>query len=287
LITPLQGGVYTLTAQDSNSCKNADTIEILFRQPPTYSIDSVYTICSNGILQLKPGNNPGAIYLWGSDSGFIATGDSVAITQASRYWFTISNALNCSATDTFLLNRLDTAVFAEFLAVTDLFQGDTVKMVNLSFPEPYTSFWDFGDGLTSADDSPMHIYFLTGNVKLTLTVSNGICTDSKSKTITIERKNKPDPIETPIISEKVELISNAKAYPNPNRGQFAVDVELAVEREVLFHFFDLRGRVYEERKISGNRYYHEIFDHSGLARGLYFVRVSSQSESKVLKLIIY
>ncbi|MGN6510343.1 MAG: PKD domain-containing protein, partial [Chitinophaga sp.] len=40
---------------------------------------------------------------------------------------------------------------------------------------PRTWLWDFGDGYTSGDQSPVHVYTQTGHYTVTLTVSNGDC----------------------------------------------------------------------------------------------------------------
>ena len=45
--------------------------------------------------------------------------------------------------------------------------------------------WNFGDGATSTEQNPTHIYFKAGNYTVNLTASNGNGTDSKLATITV------------------------------------------------------------------------------------------------------
>jgi PKD repeat protein len=40
--------------------------------------------------------------------------------------------------------------------------------------EPYTWYWDFGDGYNSTEQEPEHIYMTTGNYTATLTVTDDI-----------------------------------------------------------------------------------------------------------------
>ena len=53
-------------------------------------------------------------------------------------------------------------------------------------------YWDFGDGETSSEQNPMHIYTESGvyAVKLTITDNDG-CTDSKSIDVTVEETDDP------------------------------------------------------------------------------------------------
>jgi gliding motility-associated-like protein len=46
--------------------------------------------------------------------------------------------------------------------------------------------WDFGDGNTSTDTNPAHIYNNVGNYVVTLTISNGICNSVTTRNIIIE-----------------------------------------------------------------------------------------------------
>src|SRR6185295_19751779 len=50
---------------------------------------------------------------------------------------------------------------------------------------PITYQWDFGDGVTSSSQSPSHSYSSLGTYNVTLTVTNGPCSYSTSKPITL------------------------------------------------------------------------------------------------------
>ncbi|AKB28435.1 hypothetical protein MSSIT_1716 [Methanosarcina siciliae T4/M] len=51
--------------------------------------------------------------------------------------------------------------------------------------------WDFGDGVNSTQQGPMHTYVAVGNYTVNLTVSNAIGNDSKLATITVLKKPVP------------------------------------------------------------------------------------------------
>ena len=45
--------------------------------------------------------------------------------------------------------------------------------------------WDFGDGTTSAQENPSHVYTSTGNYEVTLTVTNGVCSNMTRQSIPV------------------------------------------------------------------------------------------------------
>jgi PKD repeat protein len=50
-----------------------------------------------------------------------------------------------------------------------------------SYPAIDTWLWDFGDGTNSNIQNPTHLYLNAGNYHVTLTVSNSVDSDSKTK----------------------------------------------------------------------------------------------------------
>ena len=51
-------------------------------------------------------------------------------------------------------------------------------------------FWDFGDGYTSFEENPVHVFHEAGIYPVTLTVRNGTCKDSYTQHITISGETK-------------------------------------------------------------------------------------------------
>lgn len=64
----------------------------------------------------------------------------------------------------------------------DIFLSN-VSFINQSTPGAY--FWDFGDGTTSEDANPTHLYLATGTFEVKLYVTNACSVDSLSKMIEI------------------------------------------------------------------------------------------------------
>jgi len=61
-----------------------------------------------------------------------------------------------------------------------------VSFTSLSSPNGLNHFWKFGDGDSSINTNPTHLYRDSGNYTITLVVSNGTCTDTIADNIYVE-----------------------------------------------------------------------------------------------------
>ncbi|UAY50636.1 PKD domain-containing protein [Ferruginibacter albus] len=71
---------------------------------------------------------------------------------------------------------------AKFAAVFDCIDKTHVSFADSSI-QPQSWLWNFGDGNTSTEQNPTHIYSSLGNYTVTLSTSNGTCDNQKSATI--------------------------------------------------------------------------------------------------------
>jgi len=64
--------------------------------------------------------------------------------------------------------------------------GDTVTCTNYSWPAPdLTYIWNFGDGTTSTDINPVHIYTVPGTYTIALYITNTKCFDTSKQSVTL------------------------------------------------------------------------------------------------------
>ena len=61
----------------------------------------------------------------------------------------------------------------------------TVRFTDTSTGDPTSWSWDFGDGVTSTEQNPVHTYTTPGTYTATLTVTNAVGSDSARQTITV------------------------------------------------------------------------------------------------------
>ncbi|MBL7797935.1 MAG: PKD domain-containing protein [Saprospiraceae bacterium] len=143
-----------------------------------------------------------------------------------------------------------------------------VEFRDLSYYEPATWAWDFGDGSPmNSTRHPQHQYAQPGAYQACLTVSNQYGSDTHCKTLYLGVTAQDNPV----------LLAQVQVWPNPFRERFAVAVSsplLGGSRGAL-RLYDAAGRlVLEQRLVFG---VNEI-EAAALPAGLYFWEVLAGGE---------
>jgi gliding motility-associated-like protein len=96
-ITVETGGIYWVQISDSNGCKAKDSINVYTLATPEINLGNDTSICNDQQLPftLNAGNN-GIAYLWNNG----AVTQSITVTVSGIYSVIVSDANNCTATDT-------------------------------------------------------------------------------------------------------------------------------------------------------------------------------------------
>jgi PKD repeat protein len=131
-----------------------------------------------------------------------------------------------------------------------------------------THAWDFGDGSTSADINPLHYYGAPGNYNVTLTVNNLCGIASTNQQVNITATN----------IDEAEIVF--EMFPNP-----AADICRIISPEMMHEvsLTDIQGKQVLLIRPSD---YSVLLDLSGLAQGLYNVRIITESGTSVKQLLV-
>ena len=195
--TYLNTGTYTITliATTASGCK--DTLEL----PNTIVLDP------------KPSANFSATPLSGCASDDYIFTDASSSNVTSWYWNFGDGGTSTQKNPTY--NYIDTGYFKITLIVSVNSCKDTLEIdryiyinppvakflkefdclipLQRTFVDksiaPLTHVWDFGDGATSTDASPVHIYAAPGIYPVSLTVTNGACTHTAKDTLIVVSSN--------------------------------------------------------------------------------------------------
>lgn len=127
--------------------------------------------------------------------------------------------------------------------------------------------WDFGDGNTSEEQNPVHIYTQPGNYTVRLTSEKCSENDFTEKTVTVE-------------SMSVSDVSNSelKIYPNPVKDLIYLD---AKEKISEIRLYDLAGKYFGELKLSNQN----SADLSSIVSGIYLLKVKTETGIYNLKFV--
>ncbi len=178
-----------------------------------------------------------------------------------EFSFTISPAANL--TSDFNLNK-DTVYISE---------GGEINTTNNSLnAQNYT--WDFGDGGSSFDISPIYNYSSTGNYVVTLSASNNNCTEDNTKQITV--------LQSPNVITSINNI-NTENIQLANLGNGNYQLITAEHSNKQIMVYDINGKlVFED--VSVNDIYNLSLSNN--SSGIYILNVMTK-DGQFLKEKLY
>ncbi len=171
--------------------------------------------------------------------------------------------LDGSACDTLGINNLPIAYFKYARDTTDLL---LLELSNLSYFEPETFHWDFGNGQTSSLERPEYVTYSTdGDYTICLTVANQYGQNTYCQTVTIS-----DSITS------VNPISNyeVRVFPNPFGDKIYL-TNTHFTDNYDFYLFSTDGKLLKKERISTADY---AVDVSSLHPGMFIYTVSRKGE---------
>ncbi|UTW62471.1 T9SS type A sorting domain-containing protein [bacterium SCSIO 12741] len=173
-----------------------------------------------------------------------------------------------------------------------------VMIHNRSTGSNPTYLWDFGDGSTSTQAKPVHVYSGNGPYKVCLTVTSGSCTDTYCDTVKIDSNGHvtrgagltlwvdeyDESKLTSVASHHREEV-NFKAYPNPANDQLMISVEAEEGQSMQLEMMTLTGKVVlaAQEDWTGSPVTLDIQD---LAPGIYLLNVRSENWNAVQRIVV-
>lgn len=171
----------------------ADTVTITVGAIPV-AYDSKDLTCqnaNNGAIYADPTDNSGPYtFVWTDASNdtieiYSGLSDSVNNLPPGNYSVIITNNLGCTASHSFTVGSpVYDAAFSYAPAL--ICDGTPVTFSNLSFGSIQGYSWSFGDGSSSNETSPSHIYPATGDYNVTLVIQlSPACFDTAQQSVSI------------------------------------------------------------------------------------------------------
>lgn len=163
---------------------------------------------------------------------------------------------------------------AGFVVYPDTATGN-VTVVNSSTGTNLTYLWNFGDGNTSTQAYPTHIYATAGPFYLCLTIDDGAgCVDmycdsiGENGVVFKQTGFTINVIAPPIITgleNNLELSSKVEIYPNPTSHQLTIDTKLDLSEITII---DITGK--SIKSIKENT---KVVNVTSLSNGIYFIKL--------------
>ena len=184
-------GFYWVEVTNADGCSNSDSVTIDFSIPPVVSLGNDTVFCEGQSYDLIL-NIPGVTYEWQNDS----TDSIFTVSSSGLYWVEATNADGCSNSDS--VDIKITNLKADF-SYEEIPCTDQIQFINLS-SDTLSSHWDFGDGTTSNENNPVHVYKINEKFTVTLIINtDSICIDTAQLIIPFEDDAAADTLFIPNI----------------------------------------------------------------------------------------
>jgi hypothetical protein len=150
------------------------------------------------------------------------------------------------------------------------------SFTDLSTGNPNSWFWDFGDGSSSIEANPQHNYATLGVFPVTLTVGDGNCLHTFTKTLDFTSGS------TSLASDVLSVL----IVPNPASSHVDIHLKGFYKGQVSIKLFNTAGSLMRQTEMdtqSGSPLNVNLED---LASGVYFVKIETTMGVLVQKLIL-
>lgn len=235
------------------------------------------TVCVGDTLYISDfsqGSN--LMYTWDFGANATATtpasGDQEVVysTPGLRTIELVLNGSNGSDSTSFQVNVIDLPS-AQFMATPTGLQVSFASGAGAGT----TVAWDFGDGVSSMQANPTHTYATTGTYPVQLITTNACGSDTSMIEVSV----------APVGISDVNADNYIQVYPNPADQALHIGFAQAAGPHTI-RLIDLQGKLLRETNtIVSQADTRLTWDIAELARGTYFVQVTSAQGARTFRIV--
>ena len=263
-ITAFTTDTYIVTVTSEYGCINGDTVNLTFNVNPVVNFTSVIDCDSISLINTSTGYTS-TLWSFGDFSNpntSTETNTNHVYAQGSSYnlTLTVTNDENCSS-ELALLVDIPILPEASFSITSECDQLFTSNGSNAA-----TNYlWNFGDGQTSTEQNPVHIYDVQGDYLITLTTYNATgCVDTA--TVLLDLIN-------PELDEMI--VPNTFTPNSDSKNDLFIIVNNNECFEYTFKVFNRWGQLVHESE-NNQPAWDGKFDGKLVAPGTYFYTIESE-----------
>lgn len=286
-------GVYTVTVimEDASGCVDTASTTVSINcsgnncvMHPYFTADTDSVDCAVFFTSSNYGGTTPYTYNWNFGDGATSVAEhpyhSYNSSGTYTVCLTITDSLGCDSTycDDVTVNcsgNNNCTMHPHFTTDADSVDcGIFFTSSNSGGTTPYSYYWDFNDGATSNLQHPYHNFNASGtyNVCLTITDTTG-CDSTYCDDVTVT-------CGTASLPENIQNSTDLKVNVYPNPGSGAYIVELSEKANIVV--YNVSGRkIFDQRDCKGKT----PLDITSEAKGVYFLQVVSDQQSKTVKII--
>lgn len=208
----------TYVVSIENGCVVHDTVTVFIQNVNATSGNDT-TICFGSSVQMNASG--GTTYSWSPATGLSNANISNPISTPSvttTYTVTVTDALGCVGTSVITITVNPNPISAFIFSPSVTFIDSTYTFTDQSTGGAVSWLWYFGDGNTSTQQNPTHIYTDAGTYHVCLVITAGtFCSDSICSDVVVM----PHSVEAPNVftpngdgTNDVLVFKNLEFYPN-------------------------------------------------------------------------
>jgi len=282
-VTGLAAGQYYVTVLDRNQCTALFEFSLANQRNPEPELGEDITLCRDARYWLVPGKF--SHYAWYRNGEFAGSESMLEVKEAGTYRIEVSDEEGCIATDSVTISRSETIYEARLLVSSQASAGDTLVLIDTSWPVPDSLKW-FLPQVQVLAETPWMRYCVfpdTGGYEVLLTGYYQGCASAQKKKIWImqpdENKTKSD--------ERSPMITRFKLYPNPLRDACTVEIDLNQKHDVQLKIIRIPdGNIRLVKQLKGSDSYLIPLMLPGLAPGMYMIQVICGEEMKAGMVVV-
>lgn len=283
VLSALVAGSYSVTVNDVKNCSRQE--QIILVDPPVFTVDlgPDQRICEGMEVTLTP-QEENATYEWTASNGFSSSNQSVQITQAGTYTLRVITAKGCEATDNFELIFDTNLLKADFLMTSEAYAGDTVILIDISWPLPEQTQWSYQTDpvvVEETRDYAMIRYDNPGEYTIGMQAKLAQCSNTHEQLLTILEAELREPG-----TRSGRNIVHASVFPNPSPEEVEVNVDLNREESIVLELYQSQSNIkLFSQKLDKGVSHVKALNLSVLPRGMYLLRIIAGKEIRVIKIV--
>ncbi len=255
-----KAGSYHLTAFNSFNCPSSDTIVLVERDQPMFSLGNDFALCV-GSSRYLVGPKDLTSYKWNNNS----SDDSLLINNSGTYWLRVTDEFTCTYTDSITVNTATKPIIS-LGNDTTITKGDSVLLT------PGAGFASYN--WSTSETTPSIYAKDAGTYSVTVTNADG-CEGTASMKL-----------DTKLSIENLRLLG-LNYFPNPANDKVTIQFGSMSNDDLTIQLSDLTGKVLQTRSFTvypGENSF--TIDLKGLSAGNYYLGLSNSQGSSALKIVV-
>jgi hypothetical protein len=280
-------GKHEVSVSDLNNCISTASYEVANTPPVRIDLGDGVSLCEGQTYELNAGSSWKSTQ-WSRSGKKFSSQAKILISQPGSYRLDVTDQNNCPATDYFVMQTSTNLLEAAILLSSEAVIGDTVVVVDVSWPLPEQITWAYPEEMVVISEGGEIVkgkFEDAGVYNISLSASLGTCHDVVTKSITI--LDTPREQDGSRLGAEEEFLKVFTLHPNPNTGSFDVEAEFNGESPITITIWNLVSTLLiSKTSDAGSVSYNKHFDFASLSSGTYVCRLDYAGGYKTIRFIV-